>query len=148
MDGILKGIAIAPKLMAEMQEIDSAEITIEAGITGDARGRKRTRQITVLFADDWADACAEVGQDIAWVWRRANLFVEGMRAPQSLGAVLRIGDVELLITEETAPCDVMEATAMGLKQALKPHWRGGVCCRVQKGGQIKIGDAVVWMAGH
>ena len=143
MDGILKGIAIAPKLLAEMQEIAGAEITIEAGIMGDARGRKRARQITVLFADDWADACAEIGQDIAWVLRRANLFVEGMRAPQNLGGVLRIGEVELCITEETAPCDLMEATAKGLKQALKPHWRGGVCCRVKKGGKIKIGDAVV-----
>ena len=143
MDGILKGIAIAPKLLAEMQEIEGAEITIEAGITGDARGRKRARQLTVLFADDWADACAEIGQDIAWVLRRANLFVEGMRAPQKIGGVLRIGEVELQITEETAPCDLMEATAKGLKQALKPQWRGGVCCRVKKGGKIKIGDAVV-----
>ena len=143
MDGILKGIAIAPKLLAEMQEIEGAEITIEAGITGDARGRKRARQITVLFADDWADACGEIGQDIAWVLRRANLFVEGMRAPQKIGGVLRIGEVELQITEETAPCDLMEATAKGLKQALKPQWRGGVCCRVQKGGRIKIGDAVM-----
>ena len=143
MDGILKGIAITPKLLAPMQEIEGAEISIEAGITGDARGRKRDRQITVLFADDWADACAELGQDIPWVLRRANLFVEGMRAPQNLGGVLRIGAVELLITEETAPCDLMEATATGLEQALRPHWRGGVCCRVQKGGKIKIGDVVI-----
>ena len=143
MDGILKGIAIAPKLLAEMQEIEGAEITIEAGITGDARGRKRDRQITVLFADDWADACAEVGQDIAWALRRANLFVEGMRAPQKIGGVLRIGEVELQITEETAPCDLMEATAKGLKQALKPQWRGGVCCSVKKGGHIQVGDAVM-----
>ena len=143
MDGILKGIAIAPKLLAEMQEIEGAEITIEAGITGDARGRKRARQISVLFADDWADACAEIGQDIAWVLRRANLFVAGMRAPQKIGGVLRIGEVELEITEETAPCDLMEVTAKGLKQALKPQWRGGVCCRVKKGGHIQVGDAVV-----
>ena len=52
----LNGIAVAPKILAPMEAREEVEISIEAGITGDARGRKRKRQISVLFADDWADA--------------------------------------------------------------------------------------------
>ena len=55
----LAGIAVAPKIMAPMEKQNEAEVTIEAGITNDARGRKRQRQISVLFADDWADACQD-----------------------------------------------------------------------------------------
>ena len=56
----LIGIAITPKILAPMEEIKSAEISIEAGIKGDARGKKRNRQISILFEDD-CDACSELG---------------------------------------------------------------------------------------
>ena len=45
----LIGIAITPKILAPMEEIKSAEISIEAGIKGDARGKKRNRQISILL---------------------------------------------------------------------------------------------------
>ena len=83
----LIGIAITPKILAPMEEIKSAEISIEAGIKGDARGKKRNRQISILFEDDWADACSELGAVLPWLTRRANLFVSGMRAPQKLSLI-------------------------------------------------------------
>jgi MOSC domain-containing protein YiiM len=55
---------------------------------------------------------------------------------------LRIGDVELEVTKETAPCYLMDQAHEGLLRALKPDWRGGVCCRVVKGGEIRLGDRV------
>ena len=36
----------------------------------------------------------------------------------------------------------MDAQHQGLTQALKPDWRGGVCCRVMSDGQIKINDFI------
>ena len=138
----LAGIAVARKIMAAMEKQDEAEVTVEAGITNDARGRKRLRQVSVLFADDWQDACQEIGKTLDWSDRRANLLITGGRSPQQTGGMIRIGEVELRIVEETAPCEVMDATSHGLRQALIPNWRGGVCCQVQQGGKIKIGDKV------
>ena len=140
---ILDGIAIAPKILAPMEPRTEAEITIEAGITGDARGHKRKRQISVLFADDWTDACAEIGEQHDWIKRRANLYVSGCRSPQTIGQIIRIGSVELEVTEETEPCEMMDAISDGLRQSLTPAWRGGVCCRVISGGIIRNGDDVL-----
>jgi MOSC domain-containing protein YiiM len=78
---------------------------------------------------------------LPWVTRRANLFVEGI-APPHEGGQLRIGDLVLEVTQETQPCHLMEAAHRGLKRALTPEWRGGVCCRVLKGGMIRVGDRV------
>ena len=55
------GIAITPKIMAEMEARDHVTVTVETGIDGDARGKKRGRQISILFEDDWNDAVAETG---------------------------------------------------------------------------------------
>lgn len=138
----LNGIAVAPKILAPMEAREEVEISIEAGITGDARGRKRKRQISVLFADDWVDACAEIGEIHDWIKRRANLYVTGCRSPQEIGKIIRIGSVELEVTEETEPCEMMDAISQGLRQAMTPAWRGGVCCRVKSGGVIRTGDDV------
>jgi len=36
----------------------------------------------------------------------------------------------------------MDEASPGLREALEPDWRGGVCCRVLKGGLIAVGDEV------
>ena len=59
----LIGIAITRKIMGKMEEIESAHVSISSGIEGDARGKKRNRQITILFEDDWYDACKDVESD-------------------------------------------------------------------------------------
>ena len=139
--GILLGIARAPALRAALVEVKEAEVRDAEGILGDARGRKSGRQVTVLFREGWESACRELGVTLPWVTRRANLFVEGIATPRE-GGQLRIGDLLLEVTQETEPCHLMEAAHRGLKRALTPEWRGGVCCRVVKGGRIRVGDAV------
>ena len=138
----LIGIAIAPKIMADMETRDHVTIAVDTGIEGDARGRKRGRQISILFEEDWQDAVAETGPAIDWVERRANLFVRGMRSPQEEGGIFSIGDVTLEVAMETDPCEIMEGKRSGLRKAMTPAWRGGVCCVVKSGGQIKQGDVV------
>ena len=44
-----------------------------------------------------------------------------------------IGALVLEVTMETRPCQLMEAAHRGLRGALTPDWRGGVCCRVECG---------------
>jgi MOSC domain-containing protein YiiM len=98
------------------------------------------RQVTVLFRESWDAACRELGVALPWPTRRANLFVEGMETPRR--GQFRVGEVVLEVTCETAPCQVMEAAHWGLRAALKPDWRGGVCCRVVTAGNVRISDAV------
>lgn len=142
MTGKLVGIARAAELRAPLQEVAASNITVEAGIDGDARGRKVDRQVTVLFRESWDDACRELGVALPWTTRRANLLVAGTAAPQAAGGKIRIGDVTLEIRHETDPCFLMEQAHAGLKAALTPKWRGGVCCKVVSGGRIAVGDAV------
>ena len=92
---------------------------------------------------DWTAAMAEVGHDIPWYERRVNLLVDGLDLPQIPGATIRIGaDVVLLVTRECDPCHRMETLAEGLKAALTPDWRGGVCTRVLAGGRIAVDDEI------
>jgi len=137
------GIAVAPRILEPMEERDKIAVTIDAGLDGDARGSKSKRQVSILFEDDWNDAVAVTdGGSMPWIERRANLYVTGMRSPQETGGVFSIGDVRLEVVEETEPCELMESKRTGLREAMKPLWRGGVCCRVLAGGSIGLGDTI------
>jgi len=146
--GRLAGIARHNAPKAQIETIDSARVTLAGGIEGDHRGglkgRPYNRQVTLIEAGDWAAAIAEVGANLPWWERRANLLVDAVDLPQRPGARLRIGaDVVLEVTDETAPCERMEALSLGLRAALTPDWRGGVLAKVISEGDICIGDAIV-----
>jgi MOSC domain-containing protein YiiM len=141
--GELVAIARKGESRAPMEEIDSVRVTQEDGIAGDHCGRRpKNRQVTVISAEVWAEVCAELGGEIAWTTRRANLLVRGVALPRREGARLTIGALELRVGMETAPCDRMDEQQPGLTAALKPDWRGGVACRVLNDAEIRIGDPV------
>lgn len=126
-----------------MLETDCSPVTVEAGVTGDFRGGPGRRQVTVLSREDWSDACRELDRELPWTTRRANLLVSGLRfTSDSVGQVLSVGDLRLEITGETDPCQRMSEACPGLREALTPNWRGGVCCRVLSGAEIRINDPV------
>ncbi len=126
-----------------MEEIERASVTRGIGIDGDYRGRSRLRQITILSAEQWNEVQAELGAELPWTMRRANLLVEGIRLPQQKGVTIRIGDIDLSIVWKTAPCHKMDQAHPGLMRALGPDWRGGVVCRVlSERGTLALGDAV------
>lgn len=142
MSGKLIGIARVAEKRARMEETPTAAVSVEAGIAGDIRGRKRGRQVTILFRDGWEDACRDLRVSLPWTTRRANLYVEGVNRPRSIGGRISVGSVILEVTQETAPCVLMEQFQEGLKAALTPDWRAGVSCNVISGGEIHVGDAV------
>jgi len=139
----LLGIAIRPEGTEAMQLLECGEITPEAGLAGDKRSRPGRRQVTLMSRADWLQACAELGVELEWTTRRANLLVDELPLYLSTGAFIHIGDVLLEITGETDPCARMEASHSGLFQALLPQWRGGVTCKVIRGGNFRCGDSVV-----
>ena len=132
-----------------MLELPRAAVTGRGGVADDFRGRPGRRQVTVLSLEDWQAACAQAGRpELPWTTRRANLLVTGIdlaaanqaAAASAEGCVLRVGAIELEVTGETAPCDRMEEACPGLRAALAVGGRGGVTCRVLRGGELAAGD--------
>ena len=140
--GELVGIAIRDAKRAAMRELQSANVTPDAGVADDFRGKPGKRQVTLLSADVWNTVCAELSSDLPWTIRRANLLVAGIDLPKSAGETIQVGSVKLRVTMETDPCSRMDEQHDGLRAALTPDWRGGVCCEVLSGGEISIGDSV------
>lgn len=138
----LAAIAWKEKPRQPMIEAANADVTLERGVESDFRGAPGPRQVTIVFADDWAAACADLGETRPWLIRRANFLVEGLANPRKAGAVIRIGTAAFEITGETEPCANMDRQWPGLTAALTPDWRGGVTARVLSPGAVSIGDAV------
>jgi len=145
--GVLAGIARHGFVKAPVETVERVAVTLAGGIAGDWRGAMKgkpyRRQVTLIERSDWEAALAEVGRSIPWEERRSNLLVDGLDLPQRPGVRLRIGaEVVLEVTRETDPCERMEALAPGLRAALRPDWRGGVCAMVVAEGAIAIGDVI------
>lgn len=144
MGGKLIGIARREKSHSAMEELEGIDVSPAAGVAGDFRGRPGDRQVTVLSREAWEAACAELGTDLAWTTRRANLLVEDVDLEATTGRSLCIGSAQLEITGETDPCPRMDEQRSGLRAALEPAWRGGATCRVVQGGNLRPGDPVKW----
>jgi MOSC domain-containing protein YiiM len=146
--GRLLAIAVRNARRQPMREITAAAVSAESGIEGDFKGAKYPRrQVTVLALGDWQEALQEL-VDLAgpvplpWTVRRANLLVDAVALPRGRGSILEIGDVRLEVTGQTYPCQRMEEAHPGLLRALASDWRGGVTCRVLRGGHLSVGDPV------
>lgn len=141
MVGVLKGIAHRSTDGDPMREARDAVVLPGRGLEVENRKSGR-REVTLLSAESWADVCRELGVSLPWYTRRANLLIEGMELSATIGGIIRIGAIEVRIHGESKPCNVMEAQQVGLRDALKPHCRGGVFGEVVRGGTIRVGDRV------
>ena len=142
MSGKVLAIARRAATRAPMELLEETAVSVEGGVAGDARGALKGRQVTVMTKQSWDAACRDLGRELPWTTRRANILVDRLDLAHGVGKTICIGDLALAITDETDPCQRMEEQAAGLRQALTPDWRGGVTCIVANGGSIKIGDAV------
>ncbi len=111
------------------------------GIEGD-HTYGRMRHVTLIFADDWNAATADLGREVDPAGRRANVLLSGGGGLALLGTTVTLGDVRLEIKGETRPCPTMDKAAEGLMDALKPDGRGGVWGRVLAGGVVRPGDVL------
>ena len=136
----LIGIAIKDRKRAPMQSMEAAYISLDKGVENDFRGKPSKRQVTVMSHRAWQEVNSILNTDLPWTTRRANLLVDDLELENTAGKIITLGEVVLLITQETDPCERMQEVTTGLFDALKDKWRGGVCCRVLREGHIKLGD--------
>lgn len=138
--GEVIGIALREKPRAPMQLLTESDITQAGGVSGDFRGGVRGRQVTVLTEEGWQAACAQLGENLPWETRRANLFIRGVDFAGRIGMRLRVGEAVLVITDECDPCSRMDKARPGLRKALLTNWRAGATCRVARAGLVRVGD--------
>ena len=139
--GTLQGIAVREASRAPMKEQQQVEVTTRQGIVQDYRGTG-LRQVTLLDLGQWQEVLAELGIDLPWYTRRANLLIVGIDLPATVGRRLQIGTCRFAICGETTPCQRMDELHPGLRQILSPGLRGGVWGQVLQGGPLRVGDSV------
>ena len=137
----LQGIAVRGASRAPMREVQEASVTVTDGIVEDYRGTG-LRQVTFIDAGQWRQVVGELGVDLPWHTRRANLLVGGLDLPGTVGSRLRIGDCLFEIQGETEPCERMNELQAGLRAGLVPEMRGGVWGKVLESGHIRVGQSV------
>ena len=141
MEGTIEGIALKREYRQPLEPVDAATVTPEGGLDGNVR-QSEDRRVTFIGTEQWDETQAEVGTDLPWHIRRANILTKGLRMPDLAGKRLVIGEAIFEVTGETDPCKRMDEIHLGLKDGLMPDWRGGVCTRVIRGGAIRVGDTV------
>lgn len=125
-----------------MRSVDTAELRSGGGIVGDRYENARHRHVSLQSTEDLAASSEVLGASIDPGATRRNLTVTGPSLPTTPGTRLTVGgSVELEVVRVAAPCKVMDdAVAPGAHRAMR-H-RGGVICRVLRGGPIAVGDTV------
>ncbi len=139
--GIVCAIAFRPTDSDPMREIEKCRVLVNRGLELENRPPGR-RSLTLLSRESWSDTCRDLGADLPWWLRRANLLVEGLDLAATVGHTVEIGAIRVYIHDETRPCKLMDEQHEGLRAALKGEFRGGVFGQVLNEGIIRIGDEI------
>jgi MOSC domain-containing protein YiiM len=141
MTGRIVSIALKPERKAPMEEVGDALAVADGGLENSV-APPAERGLTIIAREQWDEVQAELGVDLPWHTRRANILTEGLVMKELTGKTLRIGEVEVAVGSENEPCQLMEDLHAGLWDVLRPDCRGGVYGRITQGGAIKVGDAI------
>ena len=122
-----------------MDRVERAELVAGRGVRGSANQGGR-RQVSIISQEAWDAAIEQLGVAVDPSARRANVMVSGVDLEETRGKLLRLGPTLIRILGEVRPCERMDEAEEGLRNALKPHWRGGVFGEILEGGTIAVGD--------
>lgn len=139
--GKVLAIALRDADKTVMHEVADATAIENGGLVGDPPSSP-DRGVTLLASGQWKLVTDQLGANLPWWTRRANVLVEADSLAHLIGRRVQIGNVELLVIAETKPCGLMDKLHNGLRAALAPDVRAGVYGRVVKAGSFRIGDAV------
>jgi len=124
-----------------MDRVERAELVAGRGVAGSADQGGR-RQVSIISQEAWDAAQEQLGVAVDPAARRANVLVSGVDLEESRGKLLRVGACLIRLGGEIRPCERMDEAEEGLRDALRPHWRGGAFGEILEGGLIAVGDAV------
>jgi len=127
----------------------------EAGVRGDSIVNTEhhggiDQAVYAYSADDydwWSD---ETGRDVTPGLFGENLTIRGMPSDMNVGDRLLIGEVVLEATAPRIPCSTF-ATRMrdpGFGKAFREAERPGVYFRVLNGGEVSVGNTVIYVVNE
>lgn len=143
-------LGVRPEHDVALAELQLARAIAEHGLEGDVSSRGRPggkRQVTLVQAEHLPLIASFIGlPELRPAQMRRNVAVSGINLLALVKLRFAIGDeVILLGTGACAPCSKMEELiAPGAFQAMRGH--GGITATVERGGMIRIGDAVRTLA--
>jgi MOSC domain-containing protein YiiM len=126
-----------------MDSVISAQLAAGRGLVGNANQGGR-RQVTLIEQEVWETLMGQLNSDLPPSTRRANLMISWLELAESRGRILHIGECRIRVYGETKPCERMDESLPGLKDAMFDDWKGGAFGEVLDDGQINIGDEVWW----
>lgn len=142
--GRVAWLGLRPKRREPMQAVSTATLDPAEGVLGDrykSHGA-RTRQVTLIGAEDLAAIAAFMGADrVEPEQLRRNVVVAGINLLALKGRRFRLGGAVLEHTGECHPCSRLEETiGPGGYNAVRGH--GGITARVLEAGEVRLGDEV------
>ena len=141
--GRIEAIWVKRAKRGVMDPVPTAELVPGEGVRGSA-DRRGKRQVTLIEREAWSAMMAELSANVPPAARRANVMLSGIRLAETRGRILRLGGTRIRIAGETVPCERMEEACTGLREAMRPAWRGGVFGEVITGGNISVQDVAAW----
>ena len=124
-----------------MQTVDPAVFVADRGLEGCRHARPQSRRQVLLMDEETLQQL-----ELSPKTLKENVTTRGIDLTAlPVDTRVRLGQaVELLITGPCHPCDLMEEIRPGLKEELRG--RRGVLAWVEKGGEVRVGDAIEALA--
>ena len=117
--------------------VDKAVVVVGYGLEGDAHGGDWHRQVSLL-ADESAQVMREKGADVGPGDFGENILTTGVDLPSlPIGTKIRIGDVELEVTQIGKECHTRCPIYYAAGDCVMPT--RGIFCKVVRGGTLLPG---------
>ena len=126
-----------------LKEVNSVEITVDAGLVGDHNVNKGGKRMVTLIQKEHLEFVQTVlGRPVSPLDVRRNIVVSGINLLALHDREFHIGDgVVLKGTGHCVPCSRMEQNlGVGGYNSMRGH--GGITATVISGGTVSIGDSV------
>lgn len=136
--GRVMAVCTSPAKGTQKQDVGQAVFIEDFGIEGDAHAGKWHRQVSLLSYEK-IEEFRRRGAEVAFGAFGENLVVEGIDFKTlPIGTRFRCNEVELVLTQIGKQCHQGCEIFRKMGDCIMP--REGVFTKVEKGGEIKVGD--------
>lgn len=136
--GRVMAVCTSPEKGTQKADVGQAVFIEDFGIEGDAHAGKWHRQVSLLSYER-IEEFRKAGAEVAFGAFGENLVVEGIDFKTlPIGTRFRCNEVELVLTQIGKQCHHGCEIFQKMGDCIMP--REGVFTKVEKGGEIKVGD--------